>query len=157
MSDRTLQRNLGKMIDWAVYFPYIIKKTIFFCEGNSLFFFHFTLRNSFPVLFLFSWWFHSTNNNYSCMSIMFIYFHPIWTCFAELWFAEGWLKINFKLVHMTKYAFVFFVSQVLVSAFVIGWPSFRFYYVYYMRQHVFFISISTSLWSSRLLWLVSRV
>ena len=39
MSDLTLLRNLGKMIEWAVYFPYIVKKTnFFFCDGNSIFF-----------------------------------------------------------------------------------------------------------------------
>ena len=88
---------------------------------------------------------------------MIICFYPIWTCFVDLWLFESWLKINIGLGNMTKYVFDFFFDFFSISAFVIGWPSFRNYFVYYMCRYVSFNSISISGWSSQLLWLASRV
>ena len=124
--------------------------------GRKFNFFFITLMNSFPVLFLYSNSFIAITKTIAvCLQCSSIFIQSGLLLLTSDLLKTDW-RIILNLCIWQKMFLIFFVAQALVSAFVIGWPSFRNYHVYYMYQHLSFISISNWVWSSQLLWLVSR-
>ena len=156
MSDWTLLCNVLRMIKWADFFPYILKKTNFSFLWKKILFF-FTLMNSFLFRFC-------SPNSFIALTITIAVCLQCSSVFIQsglLLPTSDWLITDWRLILdcciWQKMFLIFFVSQVLVSSFVILWQSFRNNCVCYLCQHVSSIPISNSVWSSQLLWLVSRV